>query len=255
MVTSGKAHIISKLQQEMLLLQGFKVQTNCNSSICLGPMQNSFPSRSFPLGAIHEFLSENLEGAAATCGFVAGLLSPLMIRGGVVFWIGQRRIVFPPALKSFGIPPEKIVFIDVPREKHILWSVEEALKCPALAAVVADIDGISFTASRRLQLAVEKSQVTGFILCNKPRMLKTTASNSRWKISPLPSYAIDELPGVGIPQWRVELLKIRNGRPGAWDVRLSAGGFVAASSQQSNTASIVADSTDRQSVVELQNTG
>jgi protein ImuA len=179
-----------------------------------------------------------------------------MIRGGVIFWIGQRRIIFPPALESFGIPPDKIVFVDVQREKHVLWSVEEALKCPALTAVVAETDGISFTASRRLQLAVEQSQVTGFILCNKPRMLKTTASISRWRISPLPSYCIDELPGVGIPQWRVELLRIRNGRPGVWNVRLSAGGFAAASGLQTDPlAAIAIDSAGSQSVMELQKTG
>lgn len=252
MVTSGKAHIISKLQQEMLVLQGFKAPANLNSSIGLGPMQDGFPNKSFPLGAIHEFLFDTLEDSAATCGFIAGLLSPLLIKGGVIFWIGQRLTNFPPALESFGIHPDKIVFIDVHYEKHVLWCVEEALKCPALTAVVAETGGISFTASRRLQLAVEKSQVTGFILCNKPHIVKTTASGSRWKISPLPSYAIDELPGVGLPQWKVELLKIRNGRPGVWNVRLSAGGFVTASGLQTDSAD---NSTGSQSVIELQKTG
>lgn len=40
--------------------------------------------------------------------------------------------------------------------------MEEALKCGGLAAVVGEVQDISFTASRRLQLAVEQSGVTGF---------------------------------------------------------------------------------------------
>jgi protein ImuA len=78
---------------------------------------------------------------------------------------------------------------------------------------------ISFTASRRLQLAVEQSKVTGFILRNNAARLGTTACVSRWKVSSLPSKAIDGLPGIGFPQWRVELLRVRNGQPGVWHLQ------------------------------------
>ena len=42
------------------------------------------------------------------------------------------RTIFPPALKSFGIAPDKIIFIDLKKEKEILWAMEEALKCDGL---------------------------------------------------------------------------------------------------------------------------
>jgi len=94
-----------------------------------------------------------------------------------------------------------------------------------LTAVVGEMKEISFTASRRLQLAVEQSQVTGFILRNNFRNLNTTACVSRWKITSLPSEAVDDLPGIGFPKWRVELLRIRNGRSGVWDVQWMNGRF------------------------------
>jgi protein ImuA len=84
---------------------------------------------------------------------------------------------------------------------------------------------ISFTSSRRLQLAVEQSRVTGFILRHASRNLNTTACVSRWKITPLPSEPVEDLPGIGFPFWRVELLRIRNGKPGAWDVKWMHGRF------------------------------
>jgi protein ImuA len=225
-VNAGKAHIIFQLQREILALQGFRMPSAQTPNICLGPLQEAFPNKVFPVGAIHEFLFNSLEDGAATCGFIAGLLNPLMAQDGVIFWVGPRRTLFPPALESYGIHPDKIVFLDVKNEKHVLWSMEEALKCAALTAVVGEVKNISFTASRRLQLAVEQSEVCGFLLCHSSSSPLATASVSRWKITSLPGYIEDDLPGVGFPQWRVELLRIRNGRPGAWDIRYLAGKFV-----------------------------
>ena len=220
-----RAHIIAELQTEILRLEGFNTSNSGVIDLGLGSIKYAFPNASFPLGAVHEFQSDRKENAAATSGFIAGLLSPLLGNTGTAMWISSSRTLFPPALKSFGIQPDRFIFIDLQKEKDIQWAMEEALKCGALAAVVGEMPEISFIASRRLQLAVEKSQVTGFILRNNFRKLNTTACVSRWKITPLPSEPVDDLPGLGFPQWRAELLRIRNGRPGVWDIRWSEGKF------------------------------
>jgi protein ImuA len=33
------------------------------------------------------------------------------------------------------------------------------------------------------------------------------------------------MPGVGFPRWNVELLKVRNGRPGTWQIEFTEGRF------------------------------
>lgn len=219
-----KTHIISCLQREILVLQGFKATAPGSADIGLGSINNAFPNGSFPVGAVHEFLSS--EAVGATCGFMAGLLASMMGSNGVSLWISSGRQLFPPALRYFGIQPDKFIFIDLQKERHVMWAMEEALKCPALIAVVGEIPEISFTASRRLQLAVEESKVTGFILRNNPRTLSASACISRWKITPLLSHTVDNLPGIGFPQWKVELLRIRNGRPGVWEVMWTGGRFL-----------------------------
>jgi protein ImuA len=220
-----RADIIVQLQRDILLLQGFKSANNTTVDTGLGPINDAFPNATFPLGAIHEFLAEGVESAAATSGLFAGLLSPLMAHHGVSLWISSARKLFPPALKNFGIEPDRFIFVDLKKEKEVLWAMDEALKCGALTAVVGEMQDISFTASRRLQLAVEESQVTGFILRNNPRKLTTTACVSRWKITPRPSGSNEDLPGIGFPQWKVELLRIRNGKPGVWEFRWQDGKF------------------------------
>jgi protein ImuA len=223
MTSIKKADIMAALQTDILRLQGFKPVNSLAVDMGLGHIKDAFPNATFPLGAVHEFISAKTEDAAATGGFMAGLLSSLLGNSGAALWISASRTLFPPALKSFGIQPDRFIFVDLQKEKDVIWAMDEALKCGALAAVVGEMQEISFTASRRLQLAVEQSQVTGFILRNHYRQLNTTACVSRWKITSLPSDPVDDLPGIGFPTWRVELLRIRNGRSGVWDMQWREG--------------------------------
>src|SRR5689334_21589497 len=148
-----------------------------------------------------------------------------MENGGATLWISSARSLFQPALKSFTPAPERFIFLDLQKEKDVLWAMDEALKCSALSAVVGEMREIDFTNSRRLQLAVERSQVTGFILRTNNRRINTTACVSRWKITPLPS-ELKNLPGIGLPRWKVELIRMRNGRSGTWNIQLSEGKFL-----------------------------
>ena len=226
-MSDHKQAIINRLRQDILLWQGFKPPTaGQKEEIGLGPMEAAFPNGVFPKGALHEFLTELPEHAAASIGFISGLLQFLMQEGGACLWIGVSRMVFPPALQAFGVEPDRIIFVDLKQEKDVLWAMEEGLKCEGLSAVIAEVRDISLTASRRLQLAVEKSKVTGFILRNDPGRRSTTACVARWKISPAASVLEPGMPGVGFPRWNVELLKVRNGNPGSWKIEWSDHRFV-----------------------------
>jgi protein ImuA len=227
------AGIFEKLQTDILRLEGHKPAASGVPDLGLGVIKNAFPDSTFPLGAVHEFLSGQAGNVAATIGFIAGMVAPLMEKSGTMLWISCRRTLFPPALKGFGIQPDRFIFIDLKNERDVMWAMEESLKCGAVAGVVGEIQDLGFTASRRLQLAVEQSQVTGFVLRGQSRKVNTTACVSRWLITPLPSESIDDMPGIGFPRWRVELLKIRNGKPGVWDIRWVNGKFQAVDNPRS----------------------
>lgn len=222
-MSSSKANIIAQLQREILPLQGYKsvVKTNGFSS-GLGPIKQSFPGAEFPLGAMHEFFCGGEEDLSTTTAFISGILSSLVQKAGVLLWIGSG-LVFPPSLKMFGLQPENVLFLSTNNQKEKLWAMEEALKCDSLSAVISEIPEVSFTASRRLQLAVEQSRVTGFVIRRNPKNL-ITACVARWRITSLAAEPGD-MPGVGFPRWNVELLKVRNGRPGVWKVEWADGRF------------------------------
>lgn len=214
----AKPDIIHQLQQEILSLQSFHSRRKgLPVKTGLGVLEEAFPQRTFPIGAVHEFISEAPEHAAATNGFIAGIAGTLMQTSGIGLWVGSNTNIYPPALLSFGIMPERVLFIQTTKPKDSLWVIEEALKCTALAFVVGEIRELSFNESRRLQLAVEKSKVTGFIHRIQPKSQNTVACVTRWKIKSIASET-NGMPGVGFARWNVQLCKVRNGRPGSWEL-------------------------------------
>ncbi len=221
----SKSEQIQALQRELLAIQGFRMRPEEErQDTGLGIINQSFPQHTFPRHAVHEFISGAPEEAAATSGFMTGLLAGLG-RQAPCLWVSTRRTFFSLAIRLFGLAPDQVIFVDATSNRDALWSIEEGLKCASLAAVVGEVRDLNFTESRRLQLAVEQSRVTGLIHCNTVRPPAATACVSRWRIRPLPSQAAEGLPGVGFPRWQVELLKIRNGKPGVWQVAWTVAGF------------------------------
>ena len=221
-----KREIFEKLQQDILMWQGVRAQSAAAAErLGLGELENAFPNGVFPRGAIHEFITTSPEQIAASDGFIGGLLAILMENGGPCVWISTSRRLFPISLRAFNVQPDRIIFMDAKSEKDLLWITEEALKCEGLVAVVSELPTLGVVESRRLQLAVEQSGVTGFIFRKDPSKMASNVASVRWHISPAPSGNEDGLPGLGFPRWQVELLKVRSGSTGSWMMEWAGDSF------------------------------
>lgn len=218
-MTATKQEIIDKLRRDILTREGFRAPAaGGRTEFGLGPLESAFPDQTFPTGVLHEFISTRPEDTAAAGGFIAGLMQVLLADGGAGIWVSYTRRIYPPALKRYGLDPDRMIFIDVKKEKDVLWVTEEALKCGGVAVVVCETKRLTFMESRRLQLAIEKSRVTGFVLRKDTRILNTTACTARWTVRPVGSQLRPGMPGVGHPRWKVDLLKVKNGQPGSWTI-------------------------------------
>src|SRR5690606_7355330 len=225
-LTSKKQAVVSALRRQMLELEGFKqAGASVSAGLGLGKIETVFPGGVFPLNTVHEFVYDQPEELAASCGFIGGLLSYIMKKGGMCLWINSSKEVFPPAAKMFGLEPDRIIFVSMQKQQDTLWALEEGLKCMGLCVVIAEIEHLDFVQSRRLQLAVEKSGVTGFVIRSGIKTLGATTCAARWKIIPIASIIPDDLPGVGFPQWEVNLLKVKNGSPSQWVMGWKKGQF------------------------------
>src|ERR1700730_6303139 len=121
-MAASKQEIIAQLRQNISAWEGFRPpKAGESESFGLGPIEKAFPGEVFPTGVLHEFISKSPEQTAAIGGFLAGLMQNLLKKGGTCIWSGYTRSISPPALKRFGVNPDRIVFIDVQREKDVLW--------------------------------------------------------------------------------------------------------------------------------------
>ena len=145
--------------------------------------------------------------------------------GGMVLWCLPRPNLYGPGLAAHGLDPARLVLVRAPRDAEILWAMEEGLRAPGIAAVVGEVGSLAAVASRRLQLAAERSGITAFLLrrwrvggqAAHERALPNAAV-TRWRIAALPSKSLPGEPGVGRPRWRIELLRCRGGEPASWEV-------------------------------------
>jgi protein ImuA len=183
------------------------------------------------LGALHEILgagSDEEDGAVAAA-FAAGILGRLTTQessgDGMALWCLLRPDLYGPGLAAHGLDPARLVLVRAARDSEILWAMEEGLRAPGIAAVVGEVGTLPAVASRRLQLAAERSGITVFLLrrwraggqAARERNLPNAAV-TRWRITALPSQPLPREPGVGHPRWRIELLRCRGGEPACWEV-------------------------------------
>jgi protein ImuA len=146
----------------------------------------------------------------------------------MVLWCLPRPDLYGPGLAAHGLDPARIVLVRAPRDAEILWAMEEGLRAPGILAVVGEVGAFPAIASRRLQLAAERSGITAFLLrrwrdggqAARERALPNAAA-TRWRIAAIPSRALRNEPGVGHARWRVELLRCRGGEPACWETEVA----------------------------------
>ncbi|MCB9851187.1 MAG: hypothetical protein H6817_10845 [Phycisphaerales bacterium] len=73
---------------------------------------------------------------------------------------------YPPAAADMGFDLNRLVVVQPANAREALWAVEQSLRCPAVASVVATVEGLADAQARRLQLAAESGQ--GLALLLKP---------------------------------------------------------------------------------------
>ena len=145
-----------------------------------------------------------------------------------MLWVLEQRDIYPPALAEVGLTPNRVVYVHARKPRTVLLVMEEGLRHRGLACVVGEFSGaLSLTASRRLQLAAERSGVTAFLLrrsrrFDDPVLREPSAAVTRWRVGTVqsapPVLHAPETPGLGPALWRLELIRCRGGEAHSWIV-------------------------------------
>jgi len=212
---------LARLRAAIATLDGGEGAAHGALPLGLAPIDAHLPGFGLAFGALHEIGGGDGPGRAAAAAFAAMVLGRAAVRRDrPVLWIGAGAAPYAPGLAAFGLPPERLVMVGPLRPAQAAWAMEEGVRCPALAAVLAEGDSVDPVAARRLHLAARTSGVMGILLA--PRAACVTAL-TRWRVGPAPSRAALG-GGVGAWRWRLELLRARgraldeDGRVGSWTV-------------------------------------
>src|SRR5690606_13568792 len=169
------------------------------------------PAGGLATGALHEVIGRDaLADDAAATGFLAGILART---DGTVFWCLRWRDLFAPALHLAGLHPDRVIFVETRTDTNVLVAMEECLRHEGLGGVVGELGRLSLTASRRLQLAAEKSGVAAFVFRRAMAVnaaVSGSAAATRWRVRAVPSEDLG-VPSLSRPRWSLSLERARGG--------------------------------------------
>jgi protein ImuA len=215
MSESGPRPHITALRDRIARIESAERRANGVLPFGIESLDSRLPGGGLPRGALHEVAggAAGVIDAAAAALFAAGILARL---DGSILWCMTQPDLFAPALAQAGLDPDRVIYVEAGNETAVLACFEEGLRHGGLGGVVAEVAGMSMTASRRLQLAAESSGTIGIAIRRWRRMAEAadfgqpTAAVTRWRVTAVPSAPLP-VPGVGRHRWFVELIRCRAG--------------------------------------------
>lgn len=175
-----------------------------------------------PAGLVHEIFADDTRNAGAALGFAMGLSRQQVAgeRQGLLYLqlAGEAQETGLPyglGFARFGFDARQLVLGRIASVAEMLWALEEAIACRAVAAVVADFashpKALDFTVSRRLGLRSAASGAS-VLLLRYGREREASAARLRWRVAPAVSGGQPFDPQApGPPRFRIGIEKRRLG--------------------------------------------
>src|SRR5215472_6132611 len=164
-MSPAKSILLTELRERVRRIERSAVAARGVLPFGVAAIDRILPGGGLARGALHEILGAggDEEDGALAAAFAAAILGRLE-KDGMVLWCLPRLDLYGPGLAAHGLDPGHLILVRAPRDDAILWAMEEGLRAPGIAAVVGEVGALPAVASRRLQLAAERSGVTAFLL-------------------------------------------------------------------------------------------
>src|SRR3954454_5848855 len=216
-MATDRAATLAALRARLARIQGGG--RTADAVLVAKPVDAALPGgKGLPRGASHEVAAA--EGDSGSAFGFASMLAARACAGPepqTTFWIEPEPSIWPAGALRFGMRPETLVVVAASGVDS-LWAAEEALRCPAVgAACLVYPKPLDLPASRRLQLAAEAGGGIGLVLVRPEALGPPSAARTRWHISAAPGTGRQPY-DLGLPAWRLNLIKAIGARPDGWDV-------------------------------------
>jgi len=201
--------LIEALREQIARLEGPRPPWGDEPAVSSGwgPLDRLLPERGFRWGTLVEWLAPG-EGAGAET-LALGTARVACREGGALVVLDSAREFYPPAAARLGIDLDGLIVVRASSQADAIWALDQSLRCPAVAAVLARPRALEARTFRRLQLAAEQGGGLGLLLRPESARHEPSWAEVRLLVEPLP------VAGVGGPRrLRIELLRSRGGTSG-----------------------------------------
>jgi hypothetical protein len=123
--------------------------------------------------------------------------------------VDRKKEFHSCAAAAFRVDLDRTLLIQPSTERDVLWSLEQALRCPGVVATLGWVGETRERVFRRLQLAAETGGGLGMLLRPQSASREPCWADLRFSVEPIPLH--ESRPGRRV---RVRLLYGRAGRAG-----------------------------------------
>jgi protein ImuA len=217
---------LDDLRNRIGSIEGLPRAADAVISMGLEAIDQALPWGGLPLSCLHHVVGEAdalppSAFASSATAFVATLAARLKVRGTVLWCLPRYKAadaLYGVALAMLGLEEEDLILVRAKDESEALWAMEEGLCCSDVGVVIGSLSApLNLTAERRLQLAAERGETTGFLLQPGASVSSSSAAVTRWRVAAAPS-AAPLWTGLGPPRWSLTLDRCRQGTPHSWIV-------------------------------------
>jgi len=152
---------LRELRQQLLKSQHTAVVSQTIET-GLSSLDTILPNGGFSTSSVVEWISDQPGTLAGTTALRCA--RPLLQLSGCLAVIDGHHEFHASAAESTGIPLSRMLLIRPSDPAETLWALEQTALSAGVRVVLCWLDRVSSTVMRRLQLAVEKSGVTIFLI-------------------------------------------------------------------------------------------
>lgn len=135
--------------------------------------------------------------------------------GGGLLLLDPRGEFYPPAAAALGLDLTRLALVQPRRREDFVWAIEQGLRSPGTAVVLAEVERIESRAFRRWQLAAEQGGALGLLLRPRSAQGEPTWSDLQLLVETLPARrAADSPRPTGGRRFGIQPLRSRRGLPG-----------------------------------------
>jgi len=200
--------LVAALRQRIAQWEGSRrpqakepISTGCE------PIDQLLPGRGFCRGTLVEWLAPGQGSGGESLALLAA--REACREGGVLVVFDRARQFYPPEAARLGIELDRLIVVQAASQADNLWALDQALRCPGVAAALAWPQNLDPKTFRRLQLAAEQGGGLGLLIRSEEVRHEPSWADVRLWVRPLPSAG----PGTG-RRLSVQLLRSRQGGDG-----------------------------------------